>query len=80
MSEQLLRIGQIATILDVSEGRAYELVRNGTIPSVRLGRQVRVDPAALETWIAAGGKGLLGGWRKCGGTNSDRTAVDEGQG
>ena len=43
---------EVATILGVSVGRAYELARRGAIPSVRLGRQVRVDRIALEKWLA----------------------------
>ena len=56
---KLLRIGEVAERLNISLPRAYELVRKGMIPSVALGRQRRVDPEALETFIGAGGK-LLG--------------------
>lgn len=43
--------------LGVSTHRVYELVRSGELPSVRLGRTIRIDPAALETFIAEGGTG-----------------------
>ena len=79
MSNKLPRIEEVASILDVSEGRAWELARNGTIPCVRLGRQVRVDPTALGAWIEAGGKALAGGWRRRRG-KIEGTAVAEGQG
>jgi excisionase family DNA binding protein len=51
----------LAERLNVTSARAYELVRTGVVPSVRLGRQVRVDPAAVERWIAAGGTAANGG-------------------
>ena len=51
---RLLRVSEVAQMLDVSPARIYELARSGRIPSVRLGRQVRVGsrqgaagPAAL---------------------------------
>jgi excisionase family DNA binding protein len=47
--------GWLAPRLNVTAARAYELVRTGVVPSVRLGRQVRVDPLAVERWISAGG-------------------------
>jgi excisionase family DNA binding protein len=52
---RLLRVAQVAEILDVSVQRAYELARIGTLPVVRVGRQVRVDPLRLREWIRAGG-------------------------
>ncbi len=55
---KLLRIDDVAELLDVSRARAYELVREGLLPVVRLGRQIRVDPSKLEAWLDAGGIGL----------------------
>ncbi len=55
---KLLRIDEVAELLDVSRARTYELVREGLLPVVRLGRQIRVDPSKLEAWLDAGGIGL----------------------
>ena len=55
---KLMRIPEAAARLDVSVARAYELARTGTLPSVRLGRQLRVDPRRLDEWINDGGAGL----------------------
>ena len=63
MSTKLLDAPEVAEILNVSRARVYELVRQGVIPVVRLGRQVRVDPDRLRAWIAEGGQALPGGWR-----------------
>lgn len=51
----LLTIPEVARQLRVSPGRAYHLARSRLIPTVRLGRQVRVDPEQLAAWIASGG-------------------------
>jgi excisionase family DNA binding protein len=54
-------MGEVAERLDVRTGRAYELAREGRLPGVvRLGRQIRVDPAALDAFIAEGGTGEPG--------------------
>src|SRR4051794_1295745 len=50
--KKLLRIDEVAALLDVRVQRAYELSRRGLLPVVRLGRQVRVDPDQLEAWLA----------------------------
>lgn len=58
---KLIKVTELADILDVSKARAYELIRTGLIPSVRLGRQVRVDAQQLGEWIDRGGSGGAGG-------------------
>ena len=58
MIETLLTIEEVAKILAVRVPRAYELVRTGIIPSVKLGRQLRVSPTALQDWINKGGSPL----------------------
>ena len=47
-----------ATVLNTSRGRVYELVRQGILPHVRLGRQVRFDERAIHRFIETGGSGL----------------------
>jgi excisionase family DNA binding protein len=55
----LLTVADVARVLRVRPARAYQLVRAGLVPGlVRVGRQVRVDEAALRTWVAAGGRAL----------------------
>lgn len=46
---------EVAEILSVSKPRVYELIRKGTLPSVKIGRQVRVLESALDAWLLAGG-------------------------
>lgn len=54
----LLTIPALARVLDVPVDRGYALVRDGVIPVVRIGRQVRVDQDQLAAWIEGGGREL----------------------
>ena len=51
-SGRLLRIEQIAERLSVSRSMAWKLIDSGALRSVRIGRAVRVRPAALEDYLA----------------------------
>ena len=59
----LLTVKETAQILGLPISRVYDLCRQQILPTVRLGRQVRIDPERLEEFIANGGKALPGGWR-----------------
>lgn len=43
-----LTVEQAATLLGISRGLAYEMVRAGKIPAIRLGRRVVIPQRALE--------------------------------
>lgn len=62
--KQLLTMSQAAEILGVREPKIYIMAREGLLPVVRLGRQLRIDPDKLEQWIESGGQSFDGGWRK----------------
>ncbi len=47
----MLTVVEAARWLRISRNLAYELVNQGQIPSVRLGRVIRVPRWALEAWI-----------------------------
>ena len=47
----LLTGEEIAKILHVSRAYAYQLMRHRIIPTVKIGRSVRVRPADLEEFI-----------------------------
>lgn len=64
MARTLLTVTQTAEILNTTYARTADLVRQRIIPSVRLGRQIRIDPVQLDSFIANGGRALPGGWRK----------------
>ena len=46
---RLLTISEVSELLKVRPSRAYQLVRDGVIPGVRVGRQVRVAEESLAT-------------------------------
>ena len=64
MSSKLLRVPEVSAILGLAEHRTYDLIRQGILPAVHLGRQVRIAPGELERFIQEGGRQLPGGWRR----------------
>ncbi len=53
----LLTVDQVAERLGIGRSLAWRLVREGALPSIRLGRLVRVPQQALERWIAEQAQG-----------------------
>lgn len=51
MEQELLRVEEAARILGIGRTKAYELVAAGAIPTLRIGRAVRVPRTALFVWI-----------------------------
>lgn len=46
-----LRPAEVGKALGFSRSKTYELISAGTIPSVRVGKSVRVPVAALNEWL-----------------------------
>ena len=57
---RLLTVREVSEALQVPPARVYQLVRDGVLPAVYVGRQVRVAPDSLQQWIAQGGRTLDG--------------------
>ncbi len=58
MSERLLlTVEEAAQRLGIGRSFAWELVRRGELPSVRLGRLVRIPVGALDEWIQRKSRG-----------------------
>lgn len=55
---------RVAKYLGVGVPRVYEMARQGLIPCVHLGRQIRFSVKMLREWQDQGGKQLPGGWKK----------------
>ena len=51
MEERLLKAEDVASILNISVGFAYQLMKRGDVATVRLGRAVRVRPSDLEDYM-----------------------------
>ena len=48
---KLLKVDEVAEQLNISKSFAYSLMKTGQLPSVRLGRSVRVHPRDLKEYI-----------------------------
>jgi excisionase family DNA binding protein len=47
----LLTIDEAATFLRLSRGKTYQLAQSGELPTVRMGRSVRVRRDRLQAWL-----------------------------
>jgi excisionase family DNA binding protein len=56
--DAVLTVAETAKTLRCSLGLAYEAVRSGQIPSIRIGRRILVPRAALELMLAQSGSDL----------------------
>ena len=48
---EFLKVPGVAEELRIARSRAYEMVANGTIPAIKIGRSVRVSRKELERWL-----------------------------
>lgn len=44
-------VDEVAQMLGISRGLAYEMVRQGELPSIRLGRRLLVPCRTFERWL-----------------------------
>lgn len=51
MPQKYLTVNEVADLLQVSKSHLFTQVRQGKIPAIRLGRAIRFDPEALQTWL-----------------------------
>lgn len=59
MEKLLLRIDEITEILGISRSQAYKMVAAGEIPSLKIGKAIRIPADRLKAWVEAetlGGK------------------------
>ena len=51
MDPILLRPNEAGEVLGVSRARIYELLREGTLPSIKVGGRLRVPVEELREWV-----------------------------
>lgn len=51
MEKLLLKPSEAAQVLGIGRSLTYELIARGEIPSVRLGRCIRVPTESLQRWL-----------------------------
>ena len=54
MKRRTLTVAEAAACLGVSRNTAYEAMRKGTVPSIRLGRRILIPAQALESLLNFG--------------------------
>ena len=51
--KQVYTVSEVATLLGVSRGTAYECVKTGDLPHIKLGRRIVVPIAAFEKFLSS---------------------------
>ena len=49
---RVLTVPEMARILRIGRGAAYDLVRSGSVPVIRVGRLMRIPRDGLLAWMA----------------------------
>jgi excisionase family DNA binding protein len=49
--QEWLTLRQVQEILGIGSTKAYELVATGVIPSIKIGRSIRVNRQELDGWL-----------------------------
>ena len=47
----LLRIPEVAETLGIGRSKIYEIIARGELPTVRVGRAVRISVTTLQEWV-----------------------------
>ncbi|WP_352231331.1 DUF2283 domain-containing protein [Paenarthrobacter sp. R1] len=53
MSKPTMSVDELATILGVGRRQAYDAVRQGTIPSIRLGKRILISTRIVESILSS---------------------------
>ena len=53
MEKLLLKPSEVAQVLGIGRSLIYELIARREIPSIRLGRCIRVPSESLQRWLKA---------------------------
>jgi excisionase family DNA binding protein len=51
-TNRLLRPREAQTVLGLSRSAVYAAIASGAVPSIRIGRSVRIPADALAEWVA----------------------------
>ena len=49
--KRVYSVDEIAEILNISKGSAYELIREGLFNTVRIGSAIRVSKKSFDEWL-----------------------------
>jgi excisionase family DNA binding protein len=51
MEKLLLRINETAQLIGLGKSKTYDLIARGELPSIRIGKSVRVPAEKLREWV-----------------------------
>ena len=51
MEKMTMTVMEMAQCLDIGKNMAYELVKSGDVPYLKIGRQIRIPKKAFNDWI-----------------------------
>lgn len=51
MERLLLSPSEVAALLGIGRSRVYEFLAAGILPSIRMGRSIRIPASSLREWI-----------------------------
>ena len=51
MDRMLFRADEVATLLGLCRSKIYEMLATGELPSIKIGRSVRVPADQLREWV-----------------------------
>lgn len=51
MENQLLTVLEMADLLRISRSKAYNLIKDATFPTVKIGKCIRINKKELESWL-----------------------------
>ncbi len=49
----LLRIPEVADTLGIGRTKIYEMIATGELPTIRVGRAIRISVSTLQKWVEA---------------------------
>ena len=52
MEKMTMTVQEMAQCLGIGRNMAYELVKNGRVPFLKIGRQIRIPKRAFDAWLA----------------------------
>jgi excisionase family DNA binding protein len=51
MERMTMTVVEMANCLGIGRNAAYDLVKKGRVPSLKIGRQIRIPKKAFELWL-----------------------------
>ena len=52
MDRELLKVDEVAALLKLGRTKVYQLVAEGELPAVRIGKVLRISAETLQEWIS----------------------------